>query len=621
MILNKLPGKVFFSLFAGGIASWFIKEDATPLLLLGKNYEARSVPVQVGILILLATLISFLLFFLITMFEKIFWAKLKPNKWKEFFTEIDSICSSWVDALFVKGILFLRENNYLIIIMGLVSIASYGFELFNFNITIDEEFYATQYGPTINWLLQGRWGMYLLNKFVMPYTVIPFVPLFVALMFHMGAILLLLEGWRIQSKIERSIFGAISLAFPLNVYIYMFSTINYGIGIGLFCVALSLFVFTRQNGVRKLYAFIPSVFAIAVYQGLIPVLIVAFTVYILLNELQAKPVAFFDLLMIIGVHLLGFLGYYFVHKMIILVGLIPGMNYVDGYFDVPYLIRNFSEVVSRIWKSSMMPIYYGGKSVYSFDINGLGALLIIASIVVLLKLLKSVRLSNVRKIFIISLFVFLILTPFASGLFMRGIMYLRFFVSLIIAIPSIIILGTLDTTRVYKTFVSLLTITCLFQFFVSSNHLFAASHMALQADRVLAGRVIAKIEEAQSETAPKELRYMEIIGYYPRPSTYLIPQIDTVGVSFFQYAQGSVYRIVPFLQTVGYIGVEPLPIDQEPKIVAIANSMPAWPDEGSVKIIDDIVLVKFGPYSDAQKSFICSNEQNKMILQDQGFCK
>lgn len=178
---------------------------------------------------------------------------------------------------------YIKQNKSLIYTLALLAVAAYGFELFNFNLTIDEEVHATYTAPTLDWILQGRWGMYLLNKFVMPYSVIPFVPLFVALIFHIGAILLILNCWEVESKLEQFIIGAVCITFPIMAYLYTFSTINYGIGIGLFLVALSLFIYTKRDGWGRFFAIVPSVISIAIYQGFIPVLVAVFLVHITLT--------------------------------------------------------------------------------------------------------------------------------------------------------------------------------------------------------------------------------------------------------------------------------------------------------------------------------------------------
>ena len=89
-----------------------------------------------------------------------------------------------LDALRTKLFACFTENVHVIYFLMFVTICAYGFELFNFNLTIDEEIHATRIAPALAWITQGRWGTYVLNKFLLPYTVIPFVPLFTALLFH-----------------------------------------------------------------------------------------------------------------------------------------------------------------------------------------------------------------------------------------------------------------------------------------------------------------------------------------------------------------------------------------------------------------------------------------------------
>src|SRR5215217_5768181 len=67
---------------------------------------------------------------------------------------------------------FLTQNAPVIYFLTFIAICAYGFELFNFNLTIDEEIHAKSIEPVLGWITQGRWGMYVLNKFLLPYTVI-----------------------------------------------------------------------------------------------------------------------------------------------------------------------------------------------------------------------------------------------------------------------------------------------------------------------------------------------------------------------------------------------------------------------------------------------------------------
>jgi hypothetical protein len=621
---------ILFSILLGSLTSWLIKEEITPLLLGGRSFGARSVVIQIGILISLIIFTSVFFLWVIAIIEKFFLPKLEPIfKWlpltkKRIHSAISAKrfnYSQLPDALLLGCQNFLKENAYLIVALSIIAIFAYGFELFNFNITIDEEVYSATYGPTINWVLQGRWGMYLLNKFILPYTVIPFLPLSVALVFHIGAVLLILKSWDVRSKFEQIVIGAVSITFPLMAYIYAFTTINYGVGIGLFCIALSLYIYAKNNGYLRFFAFIPAAFAIAIYQGFIPALIGAFLVHIILSEMQTEKFQINNLVIISSIHILAFLTYYLIQEIIIAFGIIRGLGYISGYFDVAFLMDHFDIVVTRMWTYLIFPIYSGGKSVYAIDANGFGVLFVVSLLGLAINILRSAKLRNIKRILVITFSLALLLLPFASGLFMQGYMYLRFLVSLPIVIPGIIMLGMTKGSRTFKIIVALLATVSVFQFIMSTNHLFAASHLSLQADRSLATRLIGRIEDAQAQAGVEELRYMEIIGYEYRPSTELIPKIETIGISYFEFAQGNVVRILAFLHTMGYSGLQPLPLDKQAQMVKITDSMPMWPQPGSVKVVGDVVLVKFGKYSASQRQVICSTEQNRKLLLAQEFCK
>jgi hypothetical protein len=77
---------------------------------------------------------------------------------------------------------YLSEHSLLVALLSAVAVAAHGFELFNFNLTIDEEIHAFS-SQAYTWIAQGRWGMFLLNALLIPHPIIPFVPLFVALVF------------------------------------------------------------------------------------------------------------------------------------------------------------------------------------------------------------------------------------------------------------------------------------------------------------------------------------------------------------------------------------------------------------------------------------------------------
>lgn len=127
-----------------------------------------------------------------------------------------------------------------------------------------------------------------------------------------------------------------------------------------------------------------------------------------------------------------------------------------------------------------------------------------------------------------------------------------------------------------------------------------------------------RIEDEKVKSGITDIKYFEMVGYVDRPDTPLIPRIENIGASFFGWDQGNSMRVVNFLKILGYYGVEPLELNQRTQFVKIGEEMPNWPDEGSVKVIDNTVIVKFSPYSRTQKEEICSSIQNQPSLTD--FC-
>jgi hypothetical protein len=515
---------------------------------------------------------------------------------------------------------YLRENANLIFALAVVALCAYGFELFQLNLTVDEELHAEYLGPTLGWVSQGRWGMYLLNKFILPYTIIPFAPLFVALIFHIAAALLMLEGWKVTPKVDRFIVGAICVAFPTMAYMYTFSTISYGIGIGLFCSALSLFLYARNQGWKRYLAILPASFAIAIYQGFLPVLAALFLVCMIHTQIHTEKPILFDMIAITGILIAALFIYYAIQRLIFFIGVVPGLAYVSDFFDVEFLRRYFGTVLLRIWTFAFLPVYLGDEGIYSIRLRSLAFLSGISFLGLFINLVRSKR-SIINWLLVFSLLLLLLISPFLSGFLMQGYMTLRFLVALPVVIAGIVMLGMLGSSRSFKLVTILLATYCIFQFVTSTNRLFASSHLAFEADQILATRLITRIEDAQVEAKTQALQSIEIIGYYSRPATKLIPKIETFGASFFEVGQGIPDRVAAFLQIAGLERLHSVSVDRRAELVEIAKSMPTWPDKGSVKVVEDIVLIKFGPYSDAQKMLICSAKQSRSHLYDKSFCR
>ena len=512
---------------------------------------------------------------------------------------------------------FFQEKKDLIFFLAAVALLVYGFELFNFNLTIDEEVHAFGMAPSV-WIEQGRWGMYLLNRFLLPYTIVPVVPLFIALISQILAALFLVEGWRITSKTDQMLLGAVFLAYPGIAYMYTFSTINYGIGVGLFCVGLALLSFEQLPGWGRLAALIPAAFAVAIYQGFIVALTAVFLVSYVIHLLNAKRRAFQDLLVSAGIVLGGTLIYYLIHKVLVTF-FVPESSYVGEYFDFASLQTNLTQVLASI-ATVIIGVYSGGKEIYGIRAWALLALISAVIAGFGYSLVRS-KLSLLQKMLAAALLIFLFLLPFLTGLLMGGYIAMRFLVALPVVLSGLVALGATFRNTIFRSVLVILTALCVLQFAVSTNHLFAASHIALQEDRLIAANLIKSIEQAKYQAGTEEVRYVEMVGYLRQPANALNPKIETFGASYFQWDQGNVDRMLFFLRTLGYEGLSALPGEKRGDYIDRANEMPNWPREGSVTVVEDTVLIKFAPYSNAQKNVICAYSRTSQTRKNEQFCE
>ena len=120
----------------------------------------------------------------------------------------------------------------------LIFILFYFFRLASFSLSIDDEFGAVRSSPDV-WLVQGRWAVYLLERFVVSRQVLPFFPFLVfggclALSYRM-----LLDTFGIErlGKIDYLAF-TLYAGYPLWIFPLSFFSNTMAFGLGqLFAVA------------------------------------------------------------------------------------------------------------------------------------------------------------------------------------------------------------------------------------------------------------------------------------------------------------------------------------------------------------------------------------------------
>ncbi|MCJ7695316.1 MAG: glucosyltransferase domain-containing protein [Anaerolineaceae bacterium] len=113
--------------------------------------------------------------------------KKRPGKFEDWMNKLSDKLEAWIKSSiwqpldrWMSGLIkhmgaYLKENAVVILTLVVIIVSAYGFELFNFNLSIDEEVHAFYTNPDV-WIREGRWGIYLMRKIFFPYAILPFMP-------------------------------------------------------------------------------------------------------------------------------------------------------------------------------------------------------------------------------------------------------------------------------------------------------------------------------------------------------------------------------------------------------------------------------------------------------------
>ncbi len=133
--------------------------------------------------------------------------------------------------------------------------------------------------------------------------------------------------------------------------------------------------------------------------------------------------------------------------------------------------------------------------------------------------------------------------------------------------------------------------------------------MTWLADRELSVQLLSKIHEAINKlpvkTDPFAQFPLEIVGWHEYEETPIFVHREVIGASFYTWGAGDAERISRLFRTMGVMDYRPATRQEKLSIVEAAQQMPSWPYQGSVDIINGIVVVKLREYNPNQLLGMC----------------
>jgi hypothetical protein len=491
---------------------------------------------------------------------------------------------------------YLIRNKAIIIYSIIIAIVCYGYELFNFSLSIDEELDSFRSAIDLNRrILRGRWGIYLLNFILFPHSVMPYLPTLISILCVALTAILFINSEKCD-LISKIIFCTIFISFPLHAYYMTFNFFNYYVSMGMVLSVISYLMVKKalEGSLYKKTLILLSIplltLSISIYQGIIPIFIFLALVHVLLLYLNEEIISGKEIVKRITGYILVFCCSFLLYKLIEI-----GLKYLffntihsnDPQFEnmKSWGIQPSFKIISDLINSTTW--YLRGKRFY----GGFA----LASIFILFPFLLFILLKRVKgflnKLFSVLILTTIVLCPFFVMYYLGTPLPPRS----LLALPLLLgIFWWLSYQYLNHWLKKLMLIAVAFLFVNNSyqtTRMFYTTYVNWQADRDMANRIIERI---YSLDLPKSDQIqVAFIGKYDHPGNELFFKTnDIFGTSFFYWDNGHPDRINALFKTAGINNLRVVSQNVREKISESVTSMPCWPRKGSVALRGNIVVVK-----------------------------
>lgn len=476
-------------------------------------------------------------------------------------------------------------------------------EFAHYTLRIDEEIAAYDHAGGydrageryLRWIPVGRWGISLVHALFVEWPLNPYYSMACFGVLLSASFLVLCRATQTRLDPLVMLSCTVFAGSPVWYYIIEFkgTLIAYGLGVFFAAVAGAAFV-SRPPFARPLFV-LCVVAAVSIYQAtLLVTLAVCFAS--LLARPGGTPRAFVSALAELFVLALCAVGVNLAIWNVLLGAFDLQARYITDFLDLAPLLAAPGAVAGETARQ-LLAVYSGTADLFlgAFPFSGLLFGLGLAALAVRLQGLGAPRSRVVVSCLLLS---FLLGAPFLLHPLSGGTLPARVIFAAAVVHWFVAVQALQSAKPVLRLSAALLTVLVAFQYFqiasvASFSHQFVARH-----DRLVASEVYHRMADAVGEFR-REARYPVFFsGSIPFPNTAGYPHLGAsggvTGVSVFGCCGVNPYRIRNFM---GLLGLGEFTIageEERARVVGRVAAMPSWPSPGSVRVIDGIIVVKFG---------------------------
>ncbi|NOR88248.1 MAG: hypothetical protein GQ527_11620 [Bacteroidales bacterium] len=495
---------------------------------------------------------------------------------------------------------YLYENRYIIAFSIFIAIFSFGYELFNFTLSIDEEIDSFRNArDSYVYIFVGRWGLYFLNQLVVPHSSMPYFPTLIALFGIALSSILFLSSQK-DNLTAKLLFATLFISSPIHSYYLAFNTSGLYYSIGMILTTISYLSFQKAIESKKvlysyyIYSILLLAFSLSLYQALLSYFFVFAAYYLLFSFLQSPslniPLLLKRISALLAISGLAFLVYQIgdiaTRKFVLEPSEMEIPQYLDGF--IAWGKTPLTNIFSHLLMSTKEYLSGGNPSTGELGLSIKTFVVIIPVFTFLLIRKTSGFLKIIITLFLVTI---LILSPFAV-MYLNGLkLPTRTFMSLPLMVAIIWLMTYRYANYWFRKIMILFAFVILINNIYTNTRLFYSSYVSSQADRNMAIRIIERIYNLDPPVVNEHIQVF-FVGMHQHKTNALFFKSDVFGASFFEWNPGSQYRIISFFRTLGMEELIAIPQEKRAQYKDEISKMPYWPSKGSVRLIDGVTVIK-----------------------------
>ena len=472
----------------------------------------------------------------------------------------------------------------------------YFYELANFTLSIDEELAMYRSDARV-WVAQGRWGIYLIERFVLPHPAEPVVPLALFGAFLAAAAVRLFDLFEVDSIDLRMVGFALIAGFPTLFMLAEFSTNVAPVGLAIFCT-VHCARWTRHLNLRAATMFVAALaLSISLYQSAL-FLAITLCAGLALHDLRAPSATLRSLarrLTAAAVLLLAGVVLYLLISKLMLLATHTQLSYVDRFFDPRMPIERPGLVAERIGDD--IERLYLGQWDKGFERGWVQLAAVSLAVTMVLRAWWPTTVSALSASCAnIALLAGSMLAPFTLHAFSHSQVPYRAVLAAPFALWLLLVSAhRLAHGRLAKNLLVLMFALFALQNWQSLNQFFHAAKTVGLHDQIIAARLSERIARVMPSDAAGGPIPLVVAGALKFENGYSFKHnTATAGSSFFEWHhQADPERIANYLHYLGMGDFRHADPIVEERLLPTALALPAWPAEGSVAWQDGTLLVRF----------------------------